>query len=340
VRGVAGLALLAAMILAARRPESSRESGHANRLASEPSPYLQMHAHNPVDWYPWGDEAFARARSLNRPILLSIGYATCHWCHVMAEESFEDPEIAAYLNVHYVAIKVDREQRPDVDAVYLDAVQAMGQGGGGPLTVWLTRDLRPVYGGTYFPARTGVRGQRVGFLELLTRLDEAFRTEPDRVAAAAADVVARLERAAAPPPGSEVPGTDTLRHAIDRLRASFDVEHGGFGHAPKFPRPVTLDLLLRWYRRTRHPPALHMVLRTLDAMAAGGIRDHLGGGFHRYATDAAWHVPHFEKMLYDNALLATTYLDAARAAGRRDLAEVARSILDWMLGEMAAPAGG
>src|SRR5262249_19898261 len=205
VRGVAGLALLAAMILAARRPESSRESGHANRIAGEPSPYLQMHAHNPVDWYPWGDEAFARARSLNRPILLSIGYATCHWCHVMAEESFEDPEIAAYMNAHYVAIKVDREQRPDVDAVYLDAVQAMGQGGGWPLTVWLTPDLRPFYGGTYFPPRSGMRGQRVGFLELLTRLDEAFRAEPDRVAAAAADVLPRLHRPAPPPPPSAPP---------------------------------------------------------------------------------------------------------------------------------------
>ena len=321
-----------------RNPDGSPR--YTNRLVDEPSPYLRQHAHNPVDWYPWGDEAFARARDEHRPILLSIGYSTCHWCHVMAEESFEDEEIAAYLNAHYVPIKVDREQRPDVDAVYMSAVQAMGNGGGWPLTVWLTPDQRPFYGGTYFPPRAGARGARFGFLDLLRRLDQAYHDDPERVAAAAADVVGRLEHAAAPAPGDVLPGAPVLHHAQAELHESFDAEHGGFGRAPKFPSPATLALLLRYQRRTGDADTLAMVVRTLEAMAAGGIQDQLGGGFHRYATDPGWLVPHFEKMLYDNALLATVYVEAAQATGRADFAAVGRRTLDWMAGEMSAPDGG
>jgi uncharacterized protein YyaL (SSP411 family) len=313
---------------------------YTNRLATEPSPYLRQHAHNPVDWYPWGDEAFAKARAEGKPIFLSIGYSTCHWCHVMEEESFDDEQVAAVLNERYVAIKVDREQRPDVDAVYMTAVQAMGHGGGWPLTVWLTPDRRPFYGGTYFPPHGGMRGARLGLLELLGRLDEAYRQNREQVAAAAADVIGRLERAAAPPPGDTPPDAALLHQAIAQLAADFDAEHGGFGGAPKFPSPATLELLLRYQRRTGDAGALDMVVRTLDAMAAGGIHDQLAGGFHRYATDAAWRVPHFEKMLYDNALLATIYLEASQATGRADLAGVTRRTLDWLARDMTAPDGG
>jgi uncharacterized protein YyaL (SSP411 family) len=313
---------------------------YTNRLATEPSPYLRQHAHNPVDWYPWADEAFAKARAEGKPIFLSIGYSTCHWCHVMEEESFDDEEVAAVLNERYVAIKVDREQRPDVDAVYMSAVQAMGHGGGWPLTVWLTPDLKPFYGGTYFPPRSGVRGARFGLVELLPRLDAAYREDSEQVAAAAADVVGRLARAAAPPPGDTLPDPTLLHGAVARLRADFDAEHGGFGAAPKFPSAATLELLLRYHRRTGDTGARDMAMRTLETMAAGGIHDQLAGGFHRYATDAAWRVPHFEKMLYDNALLATVYLDASQATGRPEFAAVTRRTLDWLARDMAAPDGG
>src|SRR5262245_38458818 len=288
---------------------------YTNRLAGEPSPYLRQHAHNPVDWYPWGDEAFEKARAEGKPVFLSIGYSTCHWCHVMEEESFEDEELAAVLNERYVAIKVDREQRPDVDAVYMSAVQAMGHGGGWPLTVWLTPDRRPFYGGTYFPPRGGSRGYRFGLLDLLQRLDEAYHDDPQQVRAAAADVVGRLEHAAASAPRDDLPDAALLRQAHAELRDDFDAEHGGFGSAPKFPSPPTLQLLLRYHRRTGDGGALDMVVRTLEQMAAGGIHDQLAGGFHRYATDAAWIVPHFEKMLYDNALLAAVYVEASQATG-------------------------
>ena len=314
---------------------------YTNRLAREPSPYLRQHAHNPVDWYPWGDEAFAKARAERKPILLSVGYSTCHWCHVMEEESFEDEEIAAYLNARYVAVKVDREERPDVDRVYMNAVQLMNDGGGGwPMTVWLTPERRPFYAGTYFPPRAGVRGQRIGFLELLTKLADTFATDPARVEDAAADVVARLEAAAAPPPSATVPGVETLTRGWAEIAPSFDEEHAGFGGRPKFPRPSQLLFLLRYHRRSGDPAPLRLAVRTLDAMAAGGIHDQAGGGFHRYSVDAAWRTPHFEKMLYDNALLARAYLEAAQAAGRADLAAVARTTLDYLVRDMAAPSGG
>ena len=272
-------------------------------------------------------------------MLLSIGYSTCHWCHVMAEESFEDPEIAAYLNANYVAIKVDREARPDLDAVYMTAVQAMGASGGWPLTVWLTPEAKPFYGGTYYPPRTGDRGARIGFLELLQKLRTVYDENPDRVAEAADDVASRVAAASAPPPGRGTPGPATLFLAYRLAVASFDAEHGGFGGAPKFPEPDRSSFLLRYARRTGEAHARDMVAQTLDAMARGGIHDQLGGGFHRYSTDAAWRVPHFEKMLPDNALLAMLYLDAAQATGRADFAAVGRDILDYLQRDMQAPDG-
>ena len=330
-----GLHRRAAVDEAAAHRNADGSPRYTNRLAGEASPYLRQHAHNPVDWYPWGDEAFAKARAENKPVFLSIGYSTCHWCHVMEEESFEDEEIAAVLNEHYVAIKVDREQRPDIDAVYMAAVQAMGVGGGWPMTVWLTPDRKPFYGGTYFPPRGGERGVRVGLLELLPKLDDAYHGNPDRVAAAAADVVGRLQRAAAtsrrrrrcPMPRSciaPMPScapTSTPSTAASARRRSSRVPRRSSSCCATIAGPAT-------------PRRSTWSTRTLDAMAAGGIHDQLGGGFHRYATDRAWLVPHFEKMLYDNALLAAAYLEASQASGRPDLAEVARRTLDWITRDM------
>ena len=272
-------------------------------------------------------------------MLLSIGYSTCHWCHVMAEESFEDPEIAAYLNANYVAIKVDREARPDLDTIYMTAVQAMGVNGGWPLTVWLTPDAKPFYGGTYYPPRTGDRGVRLGFLELLQRLRAAYDEDPEQVAEAADDVVSRIAAASAPPPARGTPGPATLFLAYRLAVSSFDAEHGGFGQAPKFPEPDQSSFLLRYARRSGEAHARDMVAQTLDAMARGGIHDQLGGGFHRYSTDAAWRVPHFEKMLPDNALLAMLYLDAAQATGRPEFAATARDVVDYLRRDMQAPDG-
>ena len=354
--GLALLAIVASAWLAGVRPhrdtppEEPPRTRHltpdgspvyTNRLATEQSPYLRQHAHNPVDWYPWGDEAFAKARAEHKPILLSVGYSTCHWCHVMEEESFEDEEIAGYMNAHYVAIKVDREERPDVDAVYMNAVQLMTHGGGGwPMTVWLTPDRRPFYGGTYFPPRAGARGMQVGFLELLQRLADEYAKDPSQVEIAASDVAGRLEMLAAAPGDAGAPDARTLAAAYDEIAPTFDAEHGGFGSRPKFPRPAQLQLLLRHYRRTGDATALAMVVRTLDAMAIGGIHDHVGGGFHRYATDEAWRVPHFEKMLYDNALIAVAYLESWQATGREDYADVARTTLAYLERDMQAPGGG
>jgi len=322
-----------------RNPDGSPK--WVNRLILEPSPYLLQHAHNPVNWYPWGDEAFEKARAEKKPILLSVGYSTCHWCHVMERESFEDEEIAEFLNRHYVAVKVDREHRPDVDAIYMAAVQSLTGGGGWPMTVWLTPDRRPFFGGTYFPPRDGDRGARVGFLTLLRRLNDAYHSNPGDVARSAAAITEHLERALVPEPAT-IPDEDlkdALRRAFDHAAATFDEQYGGFGPAPKFPRPAMLEFLLRYHRRTGEPRALEMVVRTLDAMARGGIRDHLGGGFHRYSTDAKWLVPHFEKMLYDNAELAIVYLEAFQASGEATFADVAREILGYVEREMTSPEG-
>jgi hypothetical protein len=336
----------AAATVDAREPPRTRQRHadgaprYTNRLILESSPYLLQHAHNPVDWYPWGDAAFARALAEHRPVLLSIGYSTCHWCHVMEEESFDDEEVAAYLNANYVAIKVDREQRPDLDATYMDAVLALNGNGGWPMTMWLTPTRQPFYGTTYVPARDGDRGVRVGFLTLLRELRATYDQNPLRVAQQANAVTERVRALAAPSAGDSLPGASVLRRAFAEYAATFDDTHGGFGSAPKFPAPAALEFLLRYHRRTGDARALDMVTRTLEAMAAGGIHDHVGGGFHRYATDAAWQVPHFEKILADNAQLATAYLAAYQVTHRREFADVTREVLDYVAREMTRPEGG
>ena len=326
------------------RPDGTPQ--YTNRLIREPSPYLLQHAHNPLNWYPWGDEAFARAKKENKPILLSIGYSTCHWCHVMERESFEDVEIATYLNQHYIAVKVDREQRPDIDGVYMTAVQMMTGRGGWPMTVWLTPDRKPFYGGTYFPPRDGVRGAKTGFLTLLTRLHQVYSQDPEKITKVATELTQAVQTSLAPSAGEQVPGTtqvagvSVLKKAADSFKKNFDATHGGFGRAPKFPRSVVLEFLLRYSRRTGDQQVQDMVVKTLEAMAAGGMYDHIGGGFHRYATDREWLVPHFEKMLYDNALLTLAYLEAYQLTGRTEFAHVARDILSYVEREMTTPHGG
>ena len=309
-----------------------------NRLAGETSPYLLQHAHNPVDWYPWGPEALERAKLEDRPIFLSIGYAACHWCHVMERESFENAEIAALMNEHFVSIKVDREERPDLDDVYMAAVQAMTGSGGWPMSVFLTPDLRPFFGGTYFPPED--RHGMAGFPRVLRSVADAYRTRRDEVDQQAGMLAAHLQSALAVPTGDRDPERRQLDAAVTRLAATFDAVHGGFGGAPKFPAPITLEFLLRAWRRSGDAATLVMVTRTLDAMADGGIHDQLSGGFARYSTDAHWLVPHFEKMLYDNALLAHAYLEGYRATGNDRYADVARSTLDFMLSELRTADGG
>ncbi|MGO8928628.1 MAG: thioredoxin domain-containing protein [Limisphaerales bacterium] len=311
-----------------------------NRLAREKSPYLLQHQHNPVDWYAWGEEAFAKARRDNQPIFLSIGYSTCHWCHVMERESFESPEVAAYLNEHFVSIKVDREERPDVDKIYMTFVQATTGQGGWPLNVFLTPELKPFYGGTYFPPDS--RHGRPGFLQLLRQIRNLWQTRRAELANSAADIHARLEQLSVSHdllPGLALTSA-VVRDAGALLKKSYDAEHGGFGGAPKFPQPSQPQFLLRYATRFHDEEALRMVLHTCDRMAAGGIHDQLGGGFARYSVDAAWLVPHFEKMLYDNAQLANLYLDAYLVSGEARYGEVARDVLDYVLRDMTHPDGG
>jgi hypothetical protein len=310
----------------------------ANRLATETSPYLLQHAHNPVEWYPWGPEALERSRSEDRPIFLSIGYAACHWCHVMERESFENAEIAGLMNEQFVSIKVDREERPDLDDVYMAAVQSMTGSGGWPMSVFLTPDLKPFFGGTYFPPED--RHGMAGFPRVLAAVADAYRTRRDDVERQATALSSHLAAQLAVPAGDRDPERRQLDAAVARLVSAFDRTHGGFGGAPKFPAPMTLEFLLRAWRRSQGPATLEMVTRTLDAMADGGINDQLGGGFARYSTDAHWLVPHFEKMLYDNALLAHAYLEGYRATGVDRYARVARSTLDFMLAELRTADGG
>jgi uncharacterized protein len=313
---------------------------YTNRLFLESSPYLLQHAHNPVNWYPWGDEAFETARRLGRPVVLSIGYSTCHWCHVMEEESFDDEEIARYLNENYVIVKVDREERPDVDAVYMSAVQKMTGGGGWPMTVWVTPERKPFFGGTYFPARDGDRGVRVGFLSLLRQLKEAYGAQAAKVAEVSARLTETVRADLAPGSGVKaLPGPGVLESAAAFYRSRFDSTEGGLAGAPKFPSNLPIRFLLRFHRRAQDPEALRMATRTLEKMAAGGMYDHVGGGFHRYSTDERWLVPHFEKMLYDNALLTMAYLEGYQAAGREDFAQIAREILRYVERDMTAPEG-
>ncbi|MEP7027796.1 MAG: thioredoxin domain-containing protein [Candidatus Eisenbacteria bacterium] len=313
---------------------------YTNRLFLESSPYLKQHAHNPVNWYPWGDEAFETARRLHRPVLLSVGYSTCHWCHVMEEESFEDEEIARFLNQNYVAIKVDREERPDVDAVYMSAVQMLSGRGGWPMTVWLTPDRKPFFGGTYFPARDGDRGAGSGFLTILRQLREVYGQQPDRVAGAAAQITAGIQQMLAGSASSDsLPGVSAIEAALHAYATRFDPVNGGLQGAPKFPSSLPIRLLLRDYRRTGDAQTLAMARRTLDRMADGGIRDQVGGGFHRYSTDERWLVPHFEKMLYDNALLAMAYVEGFQATGDSSYARVARDIFRYLERDMTSPDG-
>ena len=314
-----------------------------NRLAEESSPYLQQHKDNPVDWYPWGDEAFDRARAEDKPVLLSIGYAACHWCHVMAHESFEDPGTAAVMNELFVNVKVDREERPDVDAVYMEAVQAMTGHGGWPMTMFLTPDGRPFYGGTYFPNKP--RQGMQAFEQILRAVAEAWRerrTEVGQQADRLTATLGRMSELPPPPDGAGLPdGAALLTRARDSLARRFDPHWGGFGPAPKFPQPDTLELLLRAH--SRHPDdaeALAMVVTTLDAMASGGMYDHLGGGFARYSVDGQWLVPHFEKMLYDQALLVRAYLHAWQVTGEERFLQVLTETIEYVRRDLRHPEGG
>ena len=309
-----------------------------NQLINETSPYLLQHAHNPVDWYPWGEEALRRAREEDKPILLSIGYSACHWCHVMERESFEDPDIAGIMNENFVSIKVDREERPDLDGLYMSAVQALTGGGGWPMTVFLTPEGKPFYGGTYFPP-VDSRGLP-GFPKVLLGVAEAYRTRRGEVAQATEQLVSHLQHMAQVQRSVE-PLTDAVLHeAYFATARSCDLENGGFGGAPKFPQPMAHEFLLRYYHRTESPRALEMVETALERMATGGIYDQIGGGFHRYSTDAYWLVPHFEKMLYDNALLSRLYLHAYQVTKKPLYRRIAEETLDYVLREMTDPSGG
>jgi uncharacterized protein YyaL (SSP411 family) len=308
-----------------------------NRLIHESSPYLRQHAHNPVDWYPWGPEALARARTLDRPIFLSIGYSACHWCHVMEHESFEDPAIAHLLNEHFVSIKVDREERPDLDQIYMTAVQMLTGRGGWPMSMFLTPDLQPFFGGTYYPPAD--RHGLPSFRRVLQGLIEAWQNRRGDVQHSASQITAHLQEAVHLQPGDGELGPELLRQAIQGLARAFDPTYGGFGSAPKFPHPMDLRLLLRAGQRVGDANALHMVRLTLDRMAMGGLYDHLGGGFHRYSTDARWLVPHFEKMLYDNALLSVAYLEGYQATGNPLYRAVVEETLAYVLREMTSPEG-
>ncbi|MBI5362777.1 MAG: thioredoxin domain-containing protein [Planctomycetes bacterium] len=309
----------------------------ANRLANETSPYLLQHAHNPVDWHPWGPEALERARRDSKPIFLSVGYSACHWCHVMERESFEDASIAALMNEHFVNVKVDREERPDVDEIYMKAVQAMTGSGGWPMSVFLTPELEPFYGGTYFPPR-GAYG-RPGFADVLASLARAWREDRERVVQLGQRMRERIAAEGRVDTGGAIdPGVLDASQAA--LEESFDPVWGGFGNAPKFPHATDLRALLRHARRTGSETARHAALHTLDRMARGGLQDQLGGGFHRYSVDEQWRVPHFEKMLYDNALLVPAYLEAFLFAKDERFARTARATCEWMLREMRTPEGG
>jgi uncharacterized protein YyaL (SSP411 family) len=316
-----------------------------NRLANETSPYLRQHAENPVDWYPWGDEALARAAEEDRPLFVSIGYAACHWCHVMAHESFEDPEVAARLAESFISIKVDREERPDLDAIYMAATLAQNGSGGWPMSVFCTPDGRPFFAGTYFPRVD--RGAHPGFLRVLDALADAWGSNREAVEQQAQQIAAAVERQVtladelvARPGGEPKSFADLLGTVVETLARGYDEEWGGFGPAPKFPRPTLIELCLRHHMMTGDLRSLAMATGTLDAMASGGIYDHLAGGFARYSTDREWLVPHFEKMLTDQALLARAYLHAWQVTGRDDYRQVMAETLDAMLGELRAPGGG
>ena len=313
-----------------------------NSLAYCTSPYLLQHQDNPVAWYPWGEEAFERARQEQKPIFLSIGYSTCHWCHVMAHESFENPDIAHLMNEHFICVKVDREERPDVDRLYMGYVQALTGGGGWPMSVWLTPELKPFFGGTYFPPEN--RNGRAGFPAILNQISQIWKESREKVEQEASRSLSALQESARSVVGGDGEGllSSALERASGYFQRTYDEQWGGFGSAPKFPRPSVLYFLLRHALspESANSELMLVVLRTLDRMAAGGIRDHLGGGFHRYSVDRFWHVPHFEKMLYDQAQLAIAYLEAWQVTGRAEYAEIVREILGYVSREMTSAEGG
>ena len=331
--------MVSARITAEGAPEESQQ---ANRLANEKSPYLLQHADNPVEWFPWGKEAFQKARREDKPIFLSIGYSTCHWCHVMAHESFEDAATAEIMNREFVNIKVDREERPDVDRVYMTFVQATTGGGGWPMSVWLTPHLEPFVGGTYFPPED--RFGQPAFNRVLQRIAEAWKNDREKISNQGANIVDALREAAKDQTSAGRIDAAILESAYQQFARTFDAHEGGFGGAPKFPRPVTLNFLTRFHARNPDSDpgqhALEMVLLTLRKMTSGGMHDHIGGGFHRYSVDVHWHVPHFEKMLYDQAQLASAYLDAFQITGDTEFAATARDIVDYVRRDMTSPEGG
>jgi uncharacterized protein YyaL (SSP411 family) len=314
------------------------EHKHTNRLVHETSPYLLQHAHNPVDWYPWGKEALSRAKKEDKPILLSIGYSSCHWCHVMEKESFENEAIAGIMNLRFINIKVDREERPDLDELYMNAVQVMTGSGGWPMTVFLTPDLIPFHAGTYFPPED--RGGMPGFSKVLAVVSDYYRSHRGEVEKMEAQLKNALHQIAEIIPSQEAVSDKALSKAFDALENQFDPIYGGFGNAPKFPSSMALSLLLRYWKSTGSKKALEMVEKTLEKMADGGIYDHLGGGFHRYSVDERWLIPHFEKMLYDNALLSRTYFEAYQATRKERYRHVGEEVLDYVLREMKGPEGG
>ena len=341
---VAVVAYSASQCAFAATPNSSSESKpqYTNHLINEKSPYLLQHAHNPVDWYPWGEEAFTKAKKEGKPIFLSVGYSTCHWCHVMERESYSDPEIATIMNANFVNIKVDREERPDVDYTHMIFVEATTGNGGWPMNVWLTPDLKPFVGGTYFPAKDG-NGEPF-FKKVLLQIADEWKKQQDRIVSSSQRLTTQLQQLVqSTNAANQTLNRDILKKAYENLAESFDSKYGGFGGAPKFPRPVVLDFLLRTFAASPDSAegkrALEMSLFTLRKMAQGGIHDHLGGGFHRYSVDGVWHVPHFEKMLYDQAQLASSYLDAYQITRDSFFATTARDILDYVQRDMTGPQG-
>ncbi len=319
-------------------PADEKQKKASNRLMYEKSPYLLQHAENPVDWYPWGEEAFKTAKKEGKPIFLSIGYATCHWCHVMAHESFEDEEVARLLNKYYIAIKVDREERPDIDKIYMSVCQALTGRGGWPLSIFMTLEGEPFFAGTYFPKSS--RMGMPGFMDIINQIAALWQGDRERLLRTSEEVTSQIRSS----PGSGAPvhglGSDTLKKGSIQFERTFDPNWGGFGTAPKFPTSHHLTFLLRWHKRSNDSEALEMVEKTLDAMRRGGIFDQIGFGFHRYSVDERWLVPHFEKMLYDQALLAMAYTEAYQATGKVRFAEVAREIFAYVLRDMVAPHGG
>ena len=309
-----------------------------NQLINETSPYLLQHAHNPVEWYPWGEDALERSRSEDKPILLSIGYSACHWCHVMERESFENESIAGLMNQNFINIKVDREERPDLDAIYMEAVQMLTGSGGWPMTVFLTPEGKPFYGGTYFPPVD--RQNMPGFPRLLLAIAEAYNTNKGEIQRVTQQLTEQMGRGSQVPRGTAILTVDVLHRAYSTLATNFDYQNGGFGMAPKFPQPMTPEFLLRYHYHGYNPRALELVELTLEKMAYGGIYDQVGGGFHRYSTDAYWLVPHFEKMLYDNALLARLYLHAFQTTGKPLYRRITEETLDYVLREMTDSGGG